>query len=276
MSASGHRGKVHVGCSGWSYPEWRGLVYPAELPAPRWLATYATRFDTVEINSTFYRLPAQTTVDRWAADAPPGFTFAVKVGQFGSHRKKLTDPATWLANHLDRVRRLGAHLGPNLVQLPPRWKRNANRLGEFLHACPPDIRWAVEFRDASWLHDDILNLLARHHAALCVHDLLPDHPWELTTTWTYVRFHGPDALSHPYRGSYPTSQLRHAAERLDHWRSSGVDIHAYFNNDHAARAVVDATRLRELLEPPRARRSNPPKRPPASRDTGDQTIPQPG
>lgn len=256
MSAS-DRGDVLVGCSGWSYPDWRGLVYPAELPAPRWLAAYACWFGTVELNSTFYRLPSTTTVDRWAAEAPPGFTFAVKVGQFGSHRKKLKDPTSWLANHLDRARRLGAHLGPNLVQLPPRWKRNANRLDEFLDACPPDIRWAVEFRDPDWLHDDIFNILSRHHAALCIHDLLPAHPWELTTTWTDIRFHGPDALNHPYRGRYPADHLRHAADRLGQWRSSGVDVHAYFNNDYDGNAVIDATRLRELLEPDTAQHFEP-------------------
>jgi uncharacterized protein YecE (DUF72 family) len=250
-------GAVRVGCSGWSYADWRGLVYPTEVPASRWLATYARWFDTVELNATFYRLPSETTVDRWAAAAPTGFTFAVKVGRFGSHRKKLTDPTTWLANHLDRVRRLGPHLGPNLVQLPPRWKRNAGRLDEFLDACPSDIRWAVELRDASWLHDDVYDVLARHHAALCLHDLLPDHPPELTTTWTYIRFHGPDALQRPYHGRYPPDRLRAHAERLAAWREDGIDIYAYFNNDHAGNAVVDATNLRAILDPDAAPRFDP-------------------
>lgn len=240
---------MHIGCSGWSYPDWRGLVYPADRPPSRWLSTYATWFDTVELNSTFYRLPEESTVDRWAADAGPGFTFAVKVGQFGSHRKKLKDPTAWLANHLDRVRRLGAHLGPNLVQLPPRWRRNTNRLDEFLDACPPDIRWAVEVRDPSWLHDETFEVLARHQAALCVHDMLPDHPWERTSDWTYVRFHGPDAVERPYRGRYGQSRLAAVAERLDHWHSQGVDVHAYFNNDYEGNAVVDAACLREMLDP---------------------------
>lgn len=257
MSRADPPGNLRVGCSGWSYPDWRGLVYPVDLPPARWLTTYARWFDTVELNSTFYRLPATTTVERWAAEVPSGFTFAVKVGQFGSHRKALTDPATWLVNHLDRARRFGAHLGPNLVQLPPRWKRNSNRLDEFLDACPRDIRWAVEFRDPDWLRDDIFNVLARHHAALCLHDLLPDHPWELLTTWTYVRFHGPDALHHPYRGRYPDNHLRHAADRLGHWRSIGVDVHAYFNNDYGGNAVIDATRFRELLGRDTAQRFEP-------------------
>jgi uncharacterized protein YecE (DUF72 family) len=254
---TGPHGAVRVGCSGWSYPDWRGLVYPGDLPSSRWFGAYARWFDTVELNSTFYPLPAETTVDRWAEGAPPGFTFAVKVGQFGSHRKKLTDATTWLANHLDRARRLGTHLGPNLVQLPPRWKRNPSRLDEFLDACPTDIRWAVELRDPSWLHDDVYDTLARHDAALCLHDLLADHPWELTTTWTYVRFHGPDAVTRPYHGRYPAKRLRAAADRLAAWSRDGVDVYAYFNNDYGGNAVVDATRLRAMLDPDGDRRFEP-------------------
>jgi uncharacterized protein YecE (DUF72 family) len=248
---------VRVGCSGWSYPDWRGLVYPAELPQSRWLPAYARWFDTVELNNTFYRLPTEAAVDRWADNAPAGFTFAVKVGQFGSHRKKLTDPEPWLARHLERARRLGPHLGPNLVQLPPRWSRNTERLETFLAACPPDIRWAVELRDPSWLHDDVFETLARHRAALCLHDLLADHPWELTADWTYVRFHGPDATNRPYHGRYAAARLAAVADRLGDWRRSGIDVYAYFNNDHAGNAVVDATRLRTLIDPETTERFDP-------------------
>ena len=191
------RGNVRVGCSGWVYKDWRGVVYPAALRQRDWFGYYATQFDTVEINNTFYRLPTPEAVESWAAQAPPGFLYAVKLGAFGSHRMKLRDAARWLPNHLDRVRRLGPALGPNLVQLPPRWKRNVERLDEFLTAAPSDIRWAVELRDPSWLHDDVFAVLERHGAALCIHDLLPNHPWVRTTSWTFVRFHGPNALDRP-------------------------------------------------------------------------------
>jgi uncharacterized protein YecE (DUF72 family) len=115
------RGTARVGCSGWVYPDWRGVVYPEELPQHEWFGWYADRFDTVEINNTFYRLPTASAVERWAEQAPKGFVYSVKLGQFGSHRRKLMDATRWLPNHLDRVRRLGRALGPNLVQLPPRW-----------------------------------------------------------------------------------------------------------------------------------------------------------
>jgi uncharacterized protein YecE (DUF72 family) len=218
------------------------------MPARGWFAEYATRFDTVEINNSFYRLPTEAAFDQWAAQAPEGFLYAVKFGAFGSHRKKLRDPHSgWLDNHLTRVRRLGASLGPNLVQLPPRWRRNVTRLDEFLDALPSDIRWAVELRDPSWLHDDVYATLERHGVALCLHDLLPRHPWICTTSWTYVRFHGPNALAEPYHGRYGGRRLWRTAERLASWMDTGADVYAYFNNDFHAHAVEDASWLRERL-----------------------------
>jgi len=239
-----------VGCSGWSYKDWRGVVYPADIPQRRWFEHYQSLFDTVELNSTFYRLPTPEAVERWATDAEPGFLFALKLGAFGSHRMKLRDAASWLPNHLDRVERLGAHLGPNLVQLPPRWKRNAERLDEFLSLAPRHIRWAVELREPSWLHDDVFDVLRAHGAALCVHDLLRDHPFELTTDWTYVRFHGPDAINRPYHGSYGEDRLQAWADRLQKVLEDGGDVYAYFNNDWYGHAVTDAITLRRAIESP--------------------------
>ncbi len=240
-----------MGCSGWTYKDWRGIVYPAELPQRRWFEHYATLFDTVEINNTFYRLPPATTVEGWAAQAPSGFTYALKLGQFGSHRMKLRDAVSWLPNHLDRAERLGAALGPTLVQLPPRWRRNTERLDEFLSVAPRTMRWAVELREGSWLHDDTFEVLARHGAALCIHDLLADHPWELTTDWTYVRFHGPAALERKYWGLYGGRRLSRPARRLSGWLDDGLDVYAYFNNDHEGHAVTDARWLAERLGPSR-------------------------
>ena len=222
-------------------------MYPPDAPARTWFSTYAERFDTVEINNTFYRLPTAAAVDRWAAQAPPGFCYAVKVGQFGSHRMKLRDAGSWLPRHLERAERLGEHLGPNLVQLPPRWRCNPGRLDEFLSVAPTTVRWAVELREPSWLDDAVFEVLARHGAALCIHDLLEDHPWERTTGWTYVRFHGPNARSAPYRGRYGRRRLAPAAERLAAWMAEGADVYAYFNNDFEGHAVADAETLRRCL-----------------------------
>ena len=161
---------------------------------------------------------------------------------------KLRDARSWLPRHLERVERLGPHLGPNLVQLPPRWKRNPARLDEMLEVCPRHLRWAVELRDPTWLHDDVFEVLARHGAALCLHDLLAEHPWERTASWTYVRFHGPRALEEKYRGRYTGRRLRRVAERLAAWRAEGTDVYAYFNNDYDGHAVIDALWLRNRLE----------------------------
>ncbi|HUP68936.1 MAG TPA: DUF72 domain-containing protein [Acidimicrobiales bacterium] len=240
MGPQQRTGVARVGCSGWIYKHWRGTVYPEALPQRRWFEHYATLLDTVEINNTFYRLPTETAVEGWAAQAPAGFTYSVKLGAFGSHRMKLRDAESWLPNHLDRVERLGATAGPTLVQLPPRWRRNAERLDEFLTVAPNTIRWAVELREPSWLHDEVYEVLHRHGAALCIHDLLAGHPWELTTDWTYVRFHGPNATGHAYAGRYGEEGLFWMAERLGTWLEQGRDVYAYFNNDDSGFAVQDA------------------------------------
>jgi uncharacterized protein YecE (DUF72 family) len=229
------------------YKDWRGIVYPEKLPQRRWFEHYATLFDTVEINNTFYRLPPPATVELWAAQAPPEFIYALKLGQFGSHRMKLRDAASWLPNHLDRAERLGRSLGPTLVQLPPRWKRNIERLEEFFSVAPSHVRWALELREPSWVHDDVFELLRRHKVALCIHDLLADHPWERTTDWTYLRFHGPDALQVKYVGRYGPERLEPVASRLETWLADGCDVYAYFNNDYHGYAVEDAQWLSQRL-----------------------------
>ncbi len=239
---------MRVGCSGYVYRDWRGTVYPADVPTRSWFGWYTSMFDTVELNTTFYRLPSEAMVRAWAEQAPPGFLFAVKVGRFGTHRKKLRDPEFWMANHVERIRPLGAALGPNLLQLPPRWGVDAGRLDALLEVAPRDWRWAVEIRDPSWLRDDVYAVLAHHGAALCIHDLLPEHPWVRTAPdWTYVRFHGPDARNHAYVGRYTGRRLARPAVRLAAWRDDGCDIHAYFNNDYGGAAVHDARWLRDRV-----------------------------
>ena len=230
------------------YDDWRGVVYPNDLAKRSWFDHYATLFDTVELNTTFYRLPSAAAVERWAAQAPPGFVYSLKLGAFGSHRMKLRDASSWLPNHVARAAGLGTALGPTVVQLPPRWKRDVARLDEFLAVTPADMRWAVELREPSWLHDDVFDVLHRHRAALCVHDLLPDHPWIRTADWSYVRFHGPAALEVKYHGRYGPRRLEHARRKLCGWLEEGCDVYAYFNNDYEGHAVADARWLSSSLE----------------------------
>ena len=181
------------------------------------------------------------------AQARPGFVFAVKLGAFGSHRMKFRDPASWMAKHLDRVRRLDEHLGPNLVQLPPRWRRNVERLDEFLSDGATNDPVGRRAAGAIVVARRRVQVLRRHNAALCIHDLLEPHPFELTADWTYVRFHGPDAIEHPYHGSYGEAQLGRWADRLGPVLDDGRDVFAYFNNDWYGHAVTDAAFLRDQL-----------------------------
>ena len=231
---------MRVGCSGWSYAAWRGVVYPTDVPKRRWFETYAGWFDTVELNTTFYRLPRPETVEAWAAAAPPGFEYAVKLAGFVTHRRKLLDPERSWELHADRVRRLGPSLGVTLVQLPPRWRRDLPRLTAFLDAAPADLRLALEVREPSWFDDGVYAALATRDVALCVHDMLPDHPVVATATHAYVRCHGPHAPGRPYVGRYPRRRLDALVELLGQLGDQADTVRCYFNNDIGGAAVADA------------------------------------
>lgn len=239
------RGALRVGCSGYQYPHWRGRLYPKELPKRAWLEHYAARFDTVEINNTFYRLPSAETLEGWRERVPRGFLFALKFSRYGSHMKRLKDPEASLEPFFELAERLGPRLGPVLVQLPPQMKADAGRLDAFLAAAPRRRRIAVELRDPSWLREPVLRVLERRRAALVLHDLQPDPPRAITADWTYLRFHGTGPR---YSGGYSAQKLAAVARRVRAWRAEGIDVHAYFNNDARGRAVEDAEALRRYAE----------------------------
>ena len=153
-----------IGTSGYQYDDWRGRFYPSELPKSAWFAYYAEHFDAVELNATFYRLPEAATFERWRAAAPEGFRYALKFSRYGTHLKKLKDAADTIGLFIARARLLGSSLGPILVQLPPRWDVNVDRLEAFLEAAPKQYRWAIEFRDPSWLCEQVYALLRKHGA----------------------------------------------------------------------------------------------------------------
>jgi uncharacterized protein YecE (DUF72 family) len=232
-------GELRVGTCGYSYPHWRGVFYPRELAASRWFAYYATRFDTVEIDNTFYRLPAPEVFGRWRRQAPPGFRYALKLSRYGSHFEKLKSPAETIGRFLRAARELGETLGPILVQLPPRWRVDRARLAAFLDQEPAELRWTVELRDPSWLRDDVFETLREHGAALCLHDLIEGHPRVVTTDWVYLRFHGGGAS-----GAYSRQKLAAEAARIRGWLAEGLDVYAFFNNDAGGHAVRNALDLR--------------------------------
>ena len=235
--------RFRVGTSGYDYPHWEGVLYPDDLPAARRFGYYAERFDTVEINNTFYGLPERSTFRAWRKRAPEGFVYALKFSRYGSHMKHLKDPASTIGTFLDAASELDETLGPVLVQLPPSWNADPERLDAFLGAAPNERRWAVEFRDESWLRDDVFEVLRDHDAALCIHDMLEGHPRLATADWVYMRFHGALA-GHPYSRQYLTARAREVDEHLE----AGRDVFGFFNNDPEGRAVRDALDLRRYVE----------------------------
>ena len=162
---------IHIGCSGWVYKHWRGILYPEGLPQTRWFQRYAEEFDTVEINASFYRVPRPETFDGWRDKAPEGFRYAVKVNRFITHLKKLVGVEHTLAEFAALARRLGPTLGPLLYQLPPSLKLDLDRLETFLKLIPKDLANVFEFRSKDWYVPETYALLDRYGASFCVHDM---------------------------------------------------------------------------------------------------------
>ncbi len=240
------RGAVRIGCSGWNYKHWRERVYPKGLPPQRWLEHYATLFDTVEVNATFYRLPTEKAVTGWVAQSPPDFVFAVKASRYLTHIKRLTDLGDGVARFFERIRTLVASpkLGPVLWQLPANFHRDDERLAAAVEALPPG-RHCFEFRHPSWFADAVYAVLRDHGAALVIGDS-PTRPFqahELTADWTFVRFH---YGRRGRNGNYSERELEEWARRIEQWRRH-VEIYAYFNNDWNAYAVRNGLWLKERL-----------------------------
>jgi uncharacterized protein YecE (DUF72 family) len=241
---------VRVGLSGWNYAHWRnGVFYPPRLPASRWLEFYAERFDTVEVNSTFYRLPRRDAVARWVEQTPDGFLFAVKASRYLTHIKRLRDLGPGLEQLLERIAPLlgSPKLGPLLWQLPPTFRRDHDRLAEALELLPRGLHHCIEFRDPSWFVEETYALLRERGIALVIGDrphVNEFQTYELTSGWTYVRFHGG---TRGRLGNYSESELREWADRLHGW-SRTHEVYAYFNNDWLGFAPRNASRLKWLLD----------------------------
>jgi uncharacterized protein YecE (DUF72 family) len=241
------KGTVLVGTSGYAYRHWRGVLYPPGLPERRWLAHYASRYPTVELNATFYRLPTASAVEGWRARVPPSFRFACKGSRFLTHLKRLADDGEGLRRFFDPVAGLGEQLAVVLWQLPPQMDRpDTGRLSAFARALPRDVRHAFEFRDAAWHVPAVARVLEEHGIAVCEHDLLPPLPLQARpdVPFRYLRFHGSGVR---YGGRYGPVALAPVARDLGGWRRAGGDAFVYFNNDVGGGAVHDADALTALL-----------------------------
>jgi uncharacterized protein YecE (DUF72 family) len=237
--------RAYIGCSGWNYKHWRDVFYPRGLPPSRWLEHYAKRFDTVEVNATFYRLPTLAATTRWAEAPPPGFLFALKASRYLTHVKRLGGvSAGWsrLAPLIEPLAK-AEKLGPILWQLPENFHRDDERLADALDALPA-WRHCFEFRHESWFVPEVEEILRAREAALVV-GVDPGRPFQTlsrTAGWMYVRFH----RGRGRKGNFTPSQLDEWAERVRGWLEEG-HVYAYFNDDWGGYAVREALALRKLL-----------------------------
>lgn len=242
---------IRIGCSGWSYEHWRGVLYAEKGSQRDWLERYARTFDTVELNASFYRLPSRDTVAGWAQRVPPGFCFAVKASRYLTHVRRLHEPGPGIALLEERLAPLAATgaRGPVLWQLPPDFRRDDARLLGLLEQLPRG-RHAIEFRNETWFADDVYELLRRHRVALVVAHRSPDGatPWVDTAGWWYLRLHHGSGA----RGRYPVRQLERWAERIG---GAEADVYCYFNNDWEGFAVENARALARMLARDRGARS---------------------
>ncbi len=237
---------LYVGTSGWQYPHWKRVFYPDKLPQRAWLAYFAERFQTVEVNNTFYNLPERSVFEQWRRGSPRDFVFALKMSRFLTHLKRLREPEEPVHRFMERARGLGAKLGPVLIQLPPRFHQDLDLLAGTLKLFPPSVRVSSEFRDETWFTAETRSLLERHGAALCLADTpRRRQPLWRTADWGFVRFHEGKGRDAP---GYERAALRRWVDRIADTWSRSSDVYVYFNNDTAGYAIRDAVEFAELAE----------------------------
>ena len=271
------RGRAYVGISGYDYKPWRGAFYPEQLPARRWLEYASHRFNSVELNGTFYSLKSPAVFERWTAETPDrDFLFAVKGGRFITHNLKLRNAERSLGNFFaSGVLALGRKTGPLLWQLPATYGFDAERMDAFMRqlprtareaeavalqhddrlrrgalvdaAAPVTYRHAFEVRHPSYFHDEFYAILRAHRCAFVVADTAGKFPYaeEVTADFVYVRLHGSREL---YASGYTDDELDEWSARVERWRDAGRDVYFYFDNDAKVHAPCDAARLAERVD----------------------------
>ena len=226
--------RVWIGTSGFSYKEWKGDFYPQGLPDQQMLAHYATRFSSVEIDSTFYRMPAATTLQKWADATPAEFRFTLKAPQQITHRERIKTPSEATAHLTGIVPTLGPRAGLLCFQLPPFFRCDVARLSAFLESLQVGIGYAFEFRHESWFSPEVYALLRQHGVALCIHDADEGcSPQEITADAVYVRLR---------RSRYSVEMREEWRERFRTWAGSGVEVFAYIkhkDNPDAPRIALE-------------------------------------
>jgi len=244
-------GRCYIGTSGWSYSHWaKGVFYPRGMKSGEWLPYFSQHFSTVEINSSFYRLPRLDIVKRWRDVTGAGFQFAVKLWRRITHERKLANCTRELKDFFAAAVELGPKRGPLLIQLPPFLKCNLELLEGFLtelNSVTGETRWkvTVEFRNTEWLCEPVYQLLNRYDVALCLADM-PRCPITEpnNASLVYIRRHGPGGT---YSGCYPPEEIAGDAARIREWLREGRDVYVYYNNDIDGHAVTNARQLIEAV-----------------------------
>jgi uncharacterized protein YecE (DUF72 family) len=235
---------LFVGTSGWQYRHWRKIFYPDKLPQREWLPYFAERFQTVEVNNTFYNLPEESVFDHWRENTPRDFIFALKMSRYMTHLKRLHEPAEAVHRFLERAKHLGPKFGPILIQLPPSYRSDPSALDQALAAFGQSVRIAVEFRHESWFNSETRDVLERRKAALCFADSpVRTQPYWRTTEWGFVRFHEGKGSRAP---GYETGTLKIWAGRIADMWAPRDDVYAYFNNDTGGYAIGDSVTFAEV------------------------------
>ena len=237
--------KVHIGCSGYNYKDWRGKFYPEKMPQRKWLAHYSSLFDTVEINNTFYRFPREKALGIWRETVPLDFQFTLKGHRYITHRKKLKEIAENVKQFEVLAKMLKNNLGCVLWQLPPNLKRNDEKLIQFCKDMDPSLKNVLEFRHDTWYDQEVYDILSEHDVSFCSISS-PEFPDDMIVTNEigYVRFHGEAKDWYDYL---------YSEEELKEWHrkiiDSGVkEIYIYFNNDIHTNAPGNALQLKEIFE----------------------------
>jgi uncharacterized protein YecE (DUF72 family) len=239
--------ELHIGCSGFNYPHWRGAFYPEGMPQRQWLSHYASVFSSVELNVTFYRLPKPTTFEKWRLETPAGFVFSLKGSRFITHVKRLRDPEEPLERFFSAALELKEKLGTVLWQFPPRFRADSQRLRRFLKLLDGyPVRNTLEFREESWICDETVSLCREHNVPLCMADwpeFLVETP--LTADFVYIRRHGRNG---DYATEYGQGELAADAGRIRGYLERGRDVFIYFNNDALGHAPKNAWELTGMLD----------------------------
>ena len=240
-------GKTYIGTSGWNYQHWKPRFYE-DIPTKRWLSYCASQFNSIEVNSTFYRLQSEKTFQRWYQDTPDNFRFAIKANRYLTHTKRLRNAEDSIALEQQHAQALGDKLAVVLWQLPGNFSMNLNRLSQFINALNSwnTVRHTIEFRHNSWFDNTVAELLTQHNIAVCQSDASDWPLWQcVTADFVYVRLHGKPQT---YASNYSVAKLEKWASQAKLWLKQNRDVFIYFDNDAEAKAPFNALSLQKLLQ----------------------------